>query len=116
MSLLTPQEITNELNSISENSGNQKRELNSLKLELSSQRKSLSLIWALIAAILIAFFLTFILLGVDAWRFHGQKKMEYQQTLEKLKNENLELKIDKILSSKIDSFQIQKQDTTTQIP
>ncbi len=116
MSLLKPQEIINELDKISNKYDDQQKGLNSLKQELSSQRKSLSLIWALIAAILIAFFITFILLGIDAWRFHGQKKMEYQQTLEQLKNENLELKIDKIISYKIDSLQSQKPDTTKQTP
>ena len=67
MDFLKPSEIVEKFKE-------QQKKLEIVDQELTSQKKNLSLIWALIAAILIAFFITFILLGIDAWRFHGQKK------------------------------------------
>ena len=65
--------------------------------EFEEHKKTLKRTQDFVWAILAVFFLTFILLMIDAWRFHGNQ-------LKELKEENIELKINQIINSKLNSI------------
>jgi len=80
------------------------KKIEGLEKKFNTQKRTLSWQQGFIIVILITCFIAFIFLIIDAWRFNGEKKKEYQQTIEQLKNENLELKINQLVNYKIDSI------------
>lgn len=61
--------------------------------ELATQRKILNWTQGFIIAILIACFLTFIMLVIDAWKFHGGNQKRLIDKIEKIQQNYLEEKI-----------------------
>lgn len=69
------------------------REVDEHTKELGTQRKILNWTQGFIIAILIACFLTFIMLVIDAWKFHGGNQKRLIDKIEKIQQNYLEEKI-----------------------
>src|ERR1035437_8423536 len=70
------------------------------KKDFEWQKKILNWTSAFIVAVLIVCFLGFITFLSDAWKFHSETTKEYSKTLEGLRKENYELRIND-LSKKV---------------
>jgi len=91
---------------------NSNDEIKFLKKRHTKQRKTINEVKIFITTVLIVCFITFVWLVIDAWRFHGNEKKDYQQTIEQLKNENFEIKVNQIFNSRLDSIKNHITDTT----
>ncbi len=78
----------------------QEEKLYSQGKEISLNNKLLKWTTGFMIAIIITCFISFVSFIIDAWRFHGNKAEQYQETIEKLRKENIELKI----QNKVDSY------------
>lgn len=114
MSLTKPQELLDKFSELdnkvsiiekhletdSKNYESQQKQINLLKEKVTNQKKTLNWQQGFIIAILIVVFVSFVGFIIDASRFHGNKAEQYQETIEKLRKENIELKI----QNKVDSY------------
>ncbi|MBC6426086.1 MAG: hypothetical protein GDA51_06390 [Ekhidna sp.] len=69
---------------------------NELKGDLSSHKTQLNWTFGFVIAVMIACFLTFVALSIDAFKFHNSTEGELNKTINKLMNENYQLKINSL--------------------
>lgn len=69
-----------------------------------SQKRIQEWTLGLVIGIVLVVFISFVTFIIDAWKFHLETTKEYQKTIEKLKDDNITLKLYN-LNNKIDSLQ-----------
>jgi len=72
--------------------------------KFNNQKRILDITFSIVVAIVVVLFIAFLTFILDAYKFHSETVKEYRMTIEKLKNENNDLKI-KELNNKIDKLQ-----------
>lgn len=71
-----------------------------LNQKIANQKTTLRWQQRFIIAVLLVTFLAFVSFIIDASKFHGNKTEQYQETIEKLRKENIELRI----QNEVDSY------------
>lgn len=75
-----------------------------LESELNARTIIQYFILGFVSIVLIACFLTFVTLTKDYFNFTKETRQRFHDKLDKLEKENLDLKLDKLINSKLDSI------------